>query len=72
MGDPRFSFAAAFGSGAGGTGRLRTPWDTVDFAPANGGAEPSGRLDVEVGYGLPAFGGTFTGTPYAGFGYSET
>lgn len=27
---------------------------------------------MEVGYGLPAFGGAFTGTPYAGFGYSET
>ncbi|MDE0698945.1 MAG: hypothetical protein OXH76_24250, partial [Boseongicola sp.] len=69
---PSLSLAAAFGSGAGGTGRLWTARDAVDFAPANGGAEPSGRLDVEAGYGFPTFGGTFTGTPYAGFGHDGT
>ena len=31
------------------------------------GFEAAGRLEGEVGYGLPVFGGGFTGTPYAGF-----
>lgn len=30
------------------------------------------RLEGEVGYGLPVFGGGFTGTPTEGFGISET
>ncbi|MCY4119879.1 MAG: SwmB domain-containing protein [Acidobacteria bacterium] len=29
------------------------------------------RLEGEIGYGLPAFGGAFTGTPYVGFGLSN-
>ena len=33
---------------------------------STGTLEPDQRLDAEVGYGLPMFGGGFTGTPYAG------
>ena len=33
--------------------------------------EAASRLQGEVGYGLPAFGGGFTGTPNVGFGLSE-
>ena len=38
---------------------------------ANGGAEPSSRLDGEVGYGMALLGDRFTGTPNIGFGMSE-
>ena len=38
---------------------------------ANDDTVPSGRLEAEFDYGLGAFGGRFTGTPYAGFGHSE-
>ena len=39
---------------------------------ANDDAAPSNRLDGELGYGLPVFGGGFTGTPNVGFGLSDT
>ena len=56
--------------GAGGQGgRL---WETRPSALAgDGGAPPAARLDTELGYGLAAFGGAFTGTPYAGLGVSD-
>ena len=38
---------------------------------ANGDPVPSSRLDAELGYGLPVFGGGFTGTPNVGFGLSD-
>ena len=38
---------------------------------ANGDPTPSRRLDAEGGYGLPVFGGGFTGTPNVGFGLSD-
>ena len=40
--------------------------------PAGGNTNPAARLEAEAGYGLAAFGDGFTGTPYAGFGYSDT
>ena len=36
------------------------------------GFRASSRLEGELGYGLPAFGGAFTGTPNVGLGLSET
>ena len=36
------------------------------------GATSAGRLEAELGYGLPAFGGGFTGTPNIGIGLSDT
>ena len=36
-----------------------------------GGFEAAGRLEGEIGYGLPVFGGGFTGTPNVGFGLSD-
>ena len=38
---------------------------------AGTGFEASSRLTGELGYGLPAFGGAFTGTPNVGFGLSS-
>ena len=43
-----------------------------DGNDAGSGFEASSRLTGELGYGLPAFGGGFTGTPNVGFGLSET
>ena len=49
---------------------------TLDALAANddgGEAEPeSRRLELKLGYGLPAFGGRFTWTPEMSFGLSET
>ncbi len=38
---------------------------------AGNGFQASGRLEGEVGYGLPLFGDRFTGTPNVGFGLSD-
>lgn len=50
-------------------GRL---WGAAPAALAanGGGGQPGGRLDTELGYGLPLSGG-LTGTPYAGLGFGE-
>ena len=37
----------------------------------NGGTVAASRLEGEIGYGLAAFGGGFTATPYLGFGLSD-
>ena len=47
--------APGSGIGAGGNGHFRA----------------TSRLEGEAGYGLPAFGGGFTGTPNVGFGLSD-
>ena len=36
------------------------------------GAKATSRLEAELGYGLPVFGGTFTGTPHAGVALTGT
>ena len=64
------SFTPSYGVDPGGTERL---WALPDAhaLSANEDAAPSNRLDTEFGYGLPVFGGGFTGTPNVGFGLSE-
>ena len=59
------------GANPGGAQRLWMQPDAHALA-ANDNAEPSSRLDAEVGYGMAMFGGGFTGTPNIGFGLSET
>ena len=34
--------------------------------------EAAGRLEGEIGYGIAMFDGGFTGTPYVGFGLSDS
>ena len=65
------SLLPAFGADAGGD-RIWSARDAAALAPANDATDPKGRLEAEIGYGLPAFGGGFTGTPYLGFGTSDT
>ena len=64
--------------GAGQRG-IESMWETAPSAGAAlgsfdnfGGADsPDGRLDAEIGYGLPALGGRATGTPWARVGLAE-
>ena len=63
------SLAPSYGTDPGGTERLWTLPDAGALA-VDDGAPRSGRLDGEVGYGLPVPGG-FTGTPHVGFGVSD-
>ena len=56
--------------GASGSGLARL-WDEgVAARPAVGGGNEA-RLETELGYGLPAFGGAGVTTPYAGFGLAQ-
>ena len=66
------SLTPAFGADAGSADRLWTARDAAALTANGNGAAPAGRLEMEVGYGLSAFDGGFTGTPYAGFGVSDT
>ena len=65
------SLTPSFGADPGGSERLWLLPDAHALA-ANDDAPLSRRLDAEVGYGLPAFGGGFTGTPHVGLGLSDT
>ena len=63
------SLTPSFGVDPGGSERLWALPASSGLA-ANGDAVPSSRLDTELGYGLPVFGGGFTGTPNVGLGLS--
>ena len=63
------SLTPSFGVDPGGSQRLWALPQSTGLA-SNGEAAPSSRLDTELGYGLPVFGGGFTGTPNVGFGLS--
>ena len=59
---------------SGGMDALLDRETLVGFATNDTGSgfKASSRLTGTLGYGLPAFGGGFTGTPNIGFGLSET
>ena len=73
------SLTPSYGAEPGGSERL---WAVPDASRlvanpgsgygAAGGADPSGRVDAELGYGMALFGDRFTGTPHVGFGLSDT
>ena len=63
---------AASGAQAQGGADALLGRTTLEGLAANENALPGGRLDATLGYGLPAFGDRFTGTPWAGFGLTET
>ena len=64
------SLTPSYGVDPGGSERLWALPASSGLA-ANGEADPSSRFDTELGYGLPVFGGGFTGTPNVGFGVSD-
>ena len=70
------SLTQAYGATpSGGMDALLDRETLAGFAPSDanpGRFEASSRLTGELGYGLRAFGGGFTGTPNVGFGLSET
>ena len=65
------SLTPSYGADPGGSERLWALPDAHALA-AHGDAPASSRLDTEFGYGLPVFGGGFTGTPNVGLGLSDT
>ena len=65
-----FSVAPTWGVASSGVDRLWSARDAQGLAP-DGEFEPERRLDAELGYGLAAFGGRFTGTPNLGLGLSD-
>ena len=66
-----FSLAPAWGAPSSGVDRLWSARDARGLGPG-GEFEPERRLEGELGYGLAAFGGRFTGTPNLGLGLSDT
>ena len=64
-------------SSSGGMDALLSRETLADLAANENGSgdgsgfRASGRLEGEIGYGLPAFGGGFTGTPNVGLGLSD-
>ena len=66
------SLTPSYGVDRGDAQRLWTMPDAHALAANDQAATPSTRFDTELGYGLPVFGGGFTGTPNVGFGLSET
>ena len=66
-----FSLAPTWGAASSGVDRLWSARDARGFVP-DGEFEPERRLQGELGYGLAAFGGGFTGTPNVGFGLTDT
>ena len=66
-----FSLAPTWGAPSSGMDRLWSARDARALAPGET-FEPERRLEGELGYGLAAFGGGFTGTPNLGFGLSDS
>ncbi len=65
------SLTPSYGVDPSGSGRLWALPASSGLA-AGGNAEPSSRLDGEIGYGMALWGDRFTGTPNVGFGMSDT
>ncbi|MCE2482895.1 MAG: autotransporter outer membrane beta-barrel domain-containing protein [Alphaproteobacteria bacterium] len=64
-----FSLMPTWGEAAGGAREL---WDRgVAAAEAADRTAPAGRVETEVGYGLPAFDGGGIVTPYTGFSLTD-
>ena len=61
------------GSPAGGMDALLGRGTLAGLAANDNGATASaGRLEAELGYGIPAFGGALTATPHLRFGLTDT
>ena len=65
------SLAPVWGTPSSGVERLWSARDAAGLVPG-GEFEAERRLEAELGYGLAAFGGAFTGTPNLGFGLSDS
>ena len=65
-----FTLAPTLGAASSGVERLWSLRDAQELTNDDE-FEPEGRLDAEVGYGLPVL-GALTGTPYAGLGLADS
>ena len=63
-----FQLLPSWGASGSGVARL---WDEGAAARPTDGGGNEARLETELGYGLPAFGGAGVTTPYAGFGLAQ-
>ena len=67
------SFGQSWGvSSSGGMETLLRRETLAGLAGDYGRFEAAGRLEGEIGYGIAMFDGGFTGTPYVGFGLSDS
>ncbi len=67
-----FRFAPTYGAPSSGVERLWSARDAGGLGGSGGsGFDPESRIEGEIGYGLPAFGDRYTGTPNLGFGLSD-
>ena len=66
-----FSLTPTWGAASSGMDRLWGARDAGGLAPGDE-FRAGHRLQGEIGYGLPALGGRFTGTPNVGFGLSDS
>ena len=66
-----FSLAPTIGATSSASERLWGARDARSLAPAGGDFEAARSLQAEAGYGLPMFGGRFTGTPNLGLGLAD-
>ncbi len=62
-----FRLAPTYGTPGSGVERLWSARDAGGLASGGDTFDPESRIEGEIGYGLPAFGDRFTGTPNVGF-----
>ena len=65
------SLVPTIGSASSATERLWGAQRPRELAPGTDGFEAARGLRAEAGYGLPLFGGRYTGTPNAGLGLAD-
>ena len=66
--DRGLSVSLRHSMGTPSSGSAQTLFGNGTLSDLTGGAGLGDRFDAEVVYGVPVFGGRFTGTPHAGFG----
>ena len=66
-----FSLAPTYGSPGSGVEQMWSARDAGGLASGGSEFDPESRIEGEIGYGLPAFGDRYTGTPNLGFGLSD-
>ncbi len=66
-----FRLAPTYGAPGSSVEQLRSARDAGGLASGGSEFDPESRLEGEIGYGLPAFGDRFTGTPNIGFGLAD-
>ena len=69
---PSLTLTQSVGGQASGGMDVLLGRDTMAGLAANDDGELTRRLEAKLGYGVPVFGGRFTGTPEIGFGFSDT